>query len=54
MKEHKLKKKLKRQGRTITWVAQQLNLKQSTLSMYLSGDREMPKDVELRITKLIA
>lgn len=50
----KLKKRIKDKGLKITWIAEQLKISQPALSMYLSGERTMPKDIELRIEKIIA
>lgn len=50
----KLKKSIQNKGLKISWVAEQLNISQPALSQYLNGKREMPKDIEFRINKLIA
>lgn len=50
----KLKKRIQNKGLKISWLAEQLNISQPSLSQYLNGKREMPKDIELRINKLIA
>lgn len=50
----KLKKRIKDKGLKITWIAKQLKISQPALSMYLNGDRDMPKDVEIRIEKILA
>lgn len=51
MKE--LKRKIKNRGLKISWVAQQLNISQPALSMYLNEQRQMPIEIELRIKKLL-
>lgn len=49
----KIKKRIKQKGLKISWIADQLGISQPSLSMYLNGKREMPKDVELKINKIL-
>lgn len=49
----KYKQRIKNKGLKITWLAEQLKISQPSLSMYLDGKRTMPKDVELRLDKLL-
>ena len=50
----KLKTRIKNKGLKITWIARQLNISQPALSMYLNGSRDMPRDIEIRIEKILA
>lgn len=49
----KLKRKIKNKGLKITWIADQLKISQPSLSMYLSGKREMPSHIKLSLENLL-
>lgn len=49
-----LKKRIENRGLKISWIADQIKVKQPTLSMYLSGKRTMPTHIKLSIEKLIS
>jgi predicted transcriptional regulator len=51
MKKYKLL--IKQKGLKISWIAQQLNISQPTLSMYLSSKRQMPYEVEQRLKSIL-
>lgn len=53
-KEHYLKNKIKAQGRTIKWVSQNVGLSLPYLSLCLNNKRNLPKDKELLIIKLLS
>lgn len=47
------KEKIKNKGLKIVWLAEKIGVSQPLLSMYLSGDRTMPQEVEKKLTKLL-
>lgn len=49
----KIKNRIKQKGLKISWVADQLGISQPALSMYLNEKREMPKDIEIKINKIL-
>jgi predicted transcriptional regulator len=49
----RIKKKIKEKGLKISWIAEQLNISQPSLSMYLNQKREMPVEIELKLKKLL-
>lgn len=53
IQEEPIKRKIQEKGIKLIWIAKQLNIKQSTLSMYLSGQRTMPEELNNRIADLI-
>lgn len=54
MTEHKFKKDIESKGIKITYLAQKIGVSQPLLSMYLSGKRSMPLDVEFRLAKILS
>lgn len=54
MTEHKLKQTIKEKGIKFNHLADKVGVSQSLLSMYLSGRRKMPKDVEFKLAKEIS
>lgn len=48
-----LKNQIKNKGLKISWVANQLNIPQPTLSMYLNEKREMPFEIEFKLKQLL-
>jgi transcriptional regulator with XRE-family HTH domain len=54
MAEHRLKETIKSKGVKISFLADRLELPQPTLSMYLSGKRKMPTEVEFKLAKELA
>jgi len=48
-----LKKAIEDKGLKIKWVAEQVDVSPTLLSMYLSGNRNMPNDVKEKIEELI-
>jgi predicted transcriptional regulator len=51
MKKYKML--IKQKGLKISWIAEQINISQPTLSMYLNSKRQMPYDVEQRLKLLL-
>ena len=51
MTEHKFKKDIKNKGLKISYLARKVDVSQPLLSMYLSGKRKMPFDVEFKLAK---
>lgn len=51
MKE--LKKEIESRGIKQKWIAEKLKISTPLLSMYLSGDRTMPKNIELSIRAIL-
>jgi predicted XRE-type DNA-binding protein len=51
MKKYKLF--IKQKGLKISWIAEQLNISQPSLSMYLNGKREMPYEIEQRLKAIL-
>ena len=51
MKKYKLL--IKQKGLKISWIADQLNISQPTLSMYLNSKRQMPYNIEQRLKKIL-
>jgi len=49
----KQKQRIKEKGLKISWLAEQLNISQPTLSMYLNDKRQIPYDVEVRLNNLL-
>ena len=47
------KEKIKNKGLKIVWLADKIGVSQPLLSMYLNGDRSMPKEVESKLKKLL-
>ena len=47
------KEKIKNKGLKIVWLAEKVGVSQPLLSMYLNGDRTMPKEVESKLKKLL-
>lgn len=50
----KLKKQIKNKGLKISWLANQLNISQPSLSMYLNEKRKMPIEIELKLKKILS
>ena len=51
MTEHRLKDVIRSKGMKMTYLAEKLEIPQPTLSLYLSGKRKMPLDVEFKLAK---
>lgn len=49
----KLKKQIQKKGLKITWIAEKLKISQPLLSMYLSGQRNMPIAIEKKLIKIL-
>jgi len=49
----KYKKLIKERGLIITWVAKQIGVNRSLLSMYINDLRPMPEDVEDKLKELL-
>jgi predicted transcriptional regulator len=47
------KQRIKDKGLKTTWIAEQLKISQPSLSMFLSGKRPIPYEVECRLKKLL-
>ena len=47
------KEKIKNKGLKIVWLADKVGVSQPLLSMYLNGNRNMPKEVESKLKKLL-
>ena len=47
------KERIKNKGLKIVWIAEKIGVSQPLLSMYLNGDRTMPKEVESKLKKLL-
>lgn len=47
------KEKIKNKGLKIVWLADKVGVSQPLLSMYLNGSRNMPKEVESKLKKLL-
>jgi len=47
------KEKIKNKGLKIVWLADKIGVSQPLLSMYLNGDRTMPKEIESKLKKLL-
>jgi predicted transcriptional regulator len=54
MTEHKLRKSVIDKGVKITYLANKVGVSQPLLSMYLSGRRKMPMDIEFKLAKELA
>jgi transcriptional regulator with XRE-family HTH domain len=54
MTEHRLKDVIKSKGLKMTYLAEKLEIPQPTLSLYLSGKRKMPTEVEFKLAKELA
>jgi len=54
MTEHRLKDVIRSKGMKMTYLAEKLEIPQPTLSLYLSGKRKMPLDVEFKLAKELA
>lgn len=54
MNEHYLKKKIKNQGRSLKWVADNLGISLPYLSLCLKGERILSKDREDKINKMLS
>lgn len=50
---NKIKKRIKQRGLKISWIASQIGISQPSLSMYLNEKREMPKEIEIKINKIL-
>lgn len=50
---NRLKIKIKQKGLKISWIANQIGISQPALSMYLNGKREMPKEIEIKLNKIL-
>jgi predicted transcriptional regulator len=50
----KYKDKIKQKGLKKKWLAVQLGISASALSMYLNEIRSIPKDIELRLKYLLS
>ena len=48
------KKIIKEKGIKLGWVANQVNIPQSTLSNYINGKRDIPSDIEFKLNKVLA
>jgi transcriptional regulator with XRE-family HTH domain len=51
MTEHKFKKDIENKGLKISYLAQKVGISQPLLSMYLSGKRKMPFNIEFKLAK---
>jgi hypothetical protein len=51
MKEYK--KKIKSKGLKMSWIAEQLGISAPSLTMYLSEQRTMPYDIEMRLINIL-
>lgn len=49
----KFKKQIESKGLKITWIAKKVGISQPLLSMYLSGDRNMPKEIEQKVKEIL-
>lgn len=49
----KQRQKIKEKGLKISWLADQLNISQPTLSMYLNDKRQIPYNIEIRLNNLL-
>lgn len=47
------KKRIKERGLKIIWIADKLGISQPLLSMYLSGDRTMPEEIESKLKDIL-
>lgn len=47
------KRKIQKKGLKIIWIADKLNISQPLLSMYLSGNRNMPIRIEKKLRKIL-
>jgi transcriptional regulator with XRE-family HTH domain len=54
MTNHNLRKTVKDKGIKITYLANKIGVSQPLLSMYLSGRRKMPMDIEFKLAKELA
>jgi len=54
MTEHKFKKAINDKGLKTTFLADKIGVSQPLLSMYLSGKRNMPNDIEFKLAKELA
>jgi transcriptional regulator with XRE-family HTH domain len=54
MTEHNLKQRVTDKGLKISFLAEKVNVSQPLLSMYLSGKRKMPLDIEFKLAKELA
>lgn len=54
MTEHRLKGVIRSKGMKMTYLAEKLGIPQPTLSLYLSGKRKMPAEVEFKLAKELA
>lgn len=52
MKKYKII--IKQKGLKMTWIAEQLNISAPSLTMYLSGKRQMPYEVEQRLKAILS
>lgn len=50
---NKIRSRIKKRGIKKNWIAKQLDIPQSTLSMYLSEKRSMPYEIEVKINKIL-
>lgn len=48
-----LKKEIEAKGIKQKWIAEQIKVSHPLLSMYLSGKRNMPKNIELSIRAIL-
>ena len=49
----KFKKQNESKGLKITWIAKKVGISQPLLSMYLNGDRNMPKEIEQKVKEIL-
>lgn len=49
----KYKKQIKEKGLKMSWIAEQLGISAPSLTMYLNETRTMPKEVELKLNKML-
>lgn len=48
-----LKEEIKKRGLKITWLAEQIDLKQPELSMFLNGKRKFPEQKKAQLLTLL-
>lgn len=49
----KYKKQIKAKGLKMSWIAEQLGIGASSLTMYLNETRNMPQDIENKLNKIL-
>jgi predicted transcriptional regulator len=48
-----IRKIIKRRGLKKNWIAEQLNISQPALSMYLNEKRSIPQEIEIKLKKTL-